>query len=365
VNDWRYSEVGNVFLVASSSDYLGDSAADITGNSGLDGTGVLGGYVGRFRPKHFAVSAAALTNRLTLGCGGAWSYMGENLQLQFTLTAQNAQNARTRNYNAGYAKLALGTFANFGLGARSGTTNLTPRVDTGVAPAGNWVEGEAIVTMTTRINRATPNNPDGPYAVQFGIAPSDGDTPAVTMNTLDFDADNNGVNERKNLGVATEVRFGRLRIENAVGSERLPLPIRMETQYWTGAATGFARNDDSCTPVVRENFSLGSCTGNLAACETALSAAGATFSSGAATLNLAAPGAGNDGTVLVTLNAGTASGNRCDAVGGAGPAATSANLPYLLGRWTSGTYDDNPSARAAFGLYGSQPNNFIYFRENF
>jgi hypothetical protein len=61
-------------------------------------------------------------------------------------------------------------------------------------------------------------------------------------------------------------------------------------------------------------------------------------------------------------------------VGGAELAATPAARSYLLGRWNDaanpdgiGTtaYDDNPSARAAFGLFGAQPNNFIYFRENF
>ncbi|MNC99805.1 hypothetical protein D3C83_182150 [compost metagenome] len=55
-------------------------------------------------------------------------------------------------------------------------------------------------------------------------------------------------------------------------------------------------------------------------------------------------------------------------------AASAASLPYLLGRWNDAAnpdadantnYDDNPAARAAFGLYGSQPKNFIYFRENF
>jgi len=28
-------------------------------------------------------------------------------------------------------------------------------------------------------------------------------------------------------------------------------------------------------------------------------------------------------------------------------------------------YDDDPRATAAFGLYGSQPSNFIFFRENY
>src|SRR5439155_20956589 len=204
-------------------------------------------------------------------------------------------------------------------------------------------------------------------AVQFGIAPSDGDTPPVTMNSLDFDADNNSVNERKNLGVSTEVRFGRLRMENAVGSERLQLPLQMETQYWTGIATGFVRNnDDSCTNLARANFTLNPYTSNLNACETMVNPASVTLASGVATINLSAPGAGNDGTVLLRLNRGTASGNYCDAVrAGPGLAATSAGKSYLRGRWSGGTWTDDPSSRAAFGLYGGQPDSFIYSRENY
>jgi hypothetical protein len=37
----------------------------------------------------------------------------------------------------------------------------------------------------------------------------------------------------------------------------------------------------------------------------------------------------------------------------------------LQGRNAGANYDDDPAARAAFGLFGAQPNNFIYFRENF
>ncbi|MGH8742383.1 MAG: DUF6701 domain-containing protein, partial [Burkholderiales bacterium] len=38
---------------------------------------------------------------------------------------------------------------------------------------------------------------------------------------------------------------------------------------------------------------------------------------------------------------------------------------YLKGNWGVPAFTADPTSRAAFGLYGSQPNNFIYFRENF
>ena len=366
VTNWRYSEVGNVLVSAAANDYLSDSNADVSGNSGLDGTGAAGGYIGRFRPKHYAVSGASVANRSALACGGTWSYMGEAFRLAFTLTAQNAQNATTANYTGAYATLDPTVFGNWSLGARSGTTNLTPRIDGSIPPTGSWSNGVASnVAITTAIQRASPDNPDGPYApVQFGISPV---SETAGMNTLDLDADNNSVNERKNVGVSTEVRFGLLRMENAVGSEKLALPIRMETQYWAGAGIGFRRNtDDGCTTLARQNLTLDPYTGNLNACETMVNQASVTFSGGLATVDLGAPGAANDGTVRVTSNLGAPSGNYCNAVGaGPGSAASSAGLSYLRGRWTGGTWTDNPSARVAFGLYGGQPNSFIYTRENY
>ena len=38
---------------------------------------------------------------------------------------------------------------------------------------------------------------------------------------------------------------------------------------------------------------------------------------------------------------------------------------YLKGSWSGGNWDEDPSARASWGVFGSQPRNFIYQRENF
>jgi hypothetical protein len=66
---------------------------------------------GRFIPDHFAVSGGSLVNRSDLcplgtGCPSAFTYMGEQMNAVFTLTAQEAvSNTTTTNYAGVYAKL--------------------------------------------------------------------------------------------------------------------------------------------------------------------------------------------------------------------------------------------------------------------
>ncbi|MEO8156250.1 MAG: LamG domain-containing protein [Betaproteobacteria bacterium] len=346
VADWCYSEVGNVLLTATSNDYI-TTGTNITGNSGLDGTGAAGGYVGRFRPKNFALSGTpTLTNRSAASClpVSSFTYMGEGLGLGFSLVARNTQGATTLNYNGAYAKLGLGTFANFNFGAKSGATNLTTRIDSSSSSAGSWASGLANnVTAATGILRDT--NPDGPYAaVQFGIAPIDSD--GVAMNILDFDADGNSVNERTNLGVTTEVRYGRLKLGNAFGSELLDLPIPMETQYLNSSGVYVTNVADSCTAIALNNVYLSSGTAS----------GGGTFTAGKGNLKIIKPL--SKVTIDLCVDLGV------DLPPPSCAAASPANKSWLQWSWTGSTFNRDPAARAAFGLYKSA-DEFIYLRENF
>ena len=98
----NWSEVGFIDLHARAANYLG-SGQDLTNSSaGLTG-------VGRFIPDHFALSGGVLINRAAAACAPAssFSYLGEGIRLQFTLTAQSTANAATQNYNtaSGFANL--------------------------------------------------------------------------------------------------------------------------------------------------------------------------------------------------------------------------------------------------------------------
>ncbi len=163
-----------------------------------------------------------------------------------------------------------------------------------------------------------------------------------------------------------QMRFGRLVIRNANGSQLVPLPVQVEAQYWSGAPTNafITNTQDSCTSIATNNEAMGNFTNNLTACETAITAVSA-LSSGRSTLMLAAPGSGNSGSVDLTVNlsAGT-SGTTCTTVGGATVPATGANRTYLQGNWTGINYDQNPTARAAFGVFRGAE-EIIFVRENY
>lgn len=380
---WCYSEVGNVFLSAAVNDYLGAADADVGGNSGLDGTGV-NGHVGRFIPKRFRlIGAPAFAPRFAESCAPAssFAYMNEGIRLDgFRMEAINTMGNRTTNYDGTYALHAPnpgvgGAKAGFSIGARSGTTDYTSRISASHILAPAWAQGllEASGANPLRIDltfdRNAPNTPDGPFAATgFGIAPADSD--GVVLPNYDLDVNNDATADHRLVGT-TDVRFGRLFMQNAYGPSVQDVPVQLEVQYWNGSI--FTRNnEDSCTALVRSEFALSFNAPaippqpDLLACETAMVQPVIAFSSGRATLSMAKPGIANAGTVRLTANLDAAVGTYCPSVGAGSLAASDAAKAYLLGRWDNGSaYDDKPSATVGFGLYGSQPRNFIFFRENY
>ena len=113
---------------------------------------------------------------------------------------------------------------------------------------------------------------------------------------------------------------------------------------------------------------------NLQACETAITTASVAFTGGVGSLTLAAPGSGNNGSVLLTPQLGSSfSGSYCPAQGGTFTAISAGGgSAWLLGRWNDNSnpdsdaqtaYDDKPAGRISFDIYGAQPGSFIFNRE--
>ena len=244
----------------------------------------------------------------------------------------------------------------------------------GLTSTGSWTAGVTNVSATVTLKRAVA--PDGPYtALNVGIAPRDDDGVALLSGLLNLDADNNASNESYNV-FSTQAWFGRLRVGNVFGTTALDLPLALITEYYNGSY--FVTNgNDNCTVLAASNVRMVFVSGtNLVACQTALSPSGSIyFNAGKASAvaspalvsppKLTKPPSGNSGAVDLTVNLnGSVIGNTCVAIGGPGPAVTNASKPYLRGNWGSGSYSDDPSGRATFGIFKGA-DQFIYLRENF
>jgi hypothetical protein len=269
----------------------------------------------------------------------------------------------TKNYTGVFAKLGKGGWAWSAAtipsvsGLRFGTSVALPSgaalaaatsggID--VVPAGTWANGEiSLSNIKHQISRPTALT---------------GET-QVTVTTSALDSDGVTTTAATAISGATALRFGRLRMANIYGSERLPLNLPIQAQYYDTAASGFKANtDDSCTSVV------------LPAART-LSASPPT--DGLASRNFYPVVTGGN-----QLTSADTTASMSAIIGGAGNIAMSAPakngwtdiiLPvpnHLLGSWgncwgqtgTAGLTDDLPCARATFGVYKSP---LIYRRENY
>jgi hypothetical protein len=360
---FTYSEVGN-FTLGVNAVYDATFTAVDSANGGCTsdfsnalvggrygcsfGNGTSSDPVGRFRPDHFAVIAAGT---LAPGCaaGTPFTYFGQPFAVSgIQLHARNTSNVRTHNYTGSFVQHDPAAVAGWNLAARDIGSATTVALDTAATIiAGSWLDGALSATFSNvaAVRAATVASPLSD--VRIGIATSDAEGVAIPASAYDVDLVNPAGADRKQIGSAALLRYGRLRMQNALASSTaVSLPLPMEVQYWNG--TAFVRNqDDSCTTLPQAEIGLSDYRVNLAVTETAIVQNPVTFTAGQGNATLSPPGAGNNGSVLVTPN-----------LPGAGRS-------YLQGAWTGATFTENPNARATFGVFGSQPRNFIYQRENF
>jgi Family of unknown function (DUF6701)/Bacterial Ig-like domain (group 1)/Domain of unknown function DUF11 len=312
--------------------------------------------VGRFVPDRFSLSATSVTPRSDVaGCGvSTFTYMGEPMALNFTLAAVDAAGATMTRYQGALAHNNATAF-NFGAVDSAAPTPLTARLDTSAVPAPIWSAG-VLAGFVAPVAIARGASPDGPYAaLRVGIAPVDPDAVGLAQAALDLDTDNDTVVDRAQVGPMTAARFGRLALQNAYGSELLPLQMPMRAQYYAGA-NGFITNiADSCTSVSLAAITLTSAVETRTAdtpikvkngVTTQAALAHSPFSSGDAGFSFSAPGVGGDGYVDVNADAATPS--------------------WLKFDWDNNatTPDTGPTGRVTFGIYRGSPRN-IYLRERY
>jgi len=330
-----WGEVGIMTLTpgVGDGDYLG--AGDVAGTTT--------GNVGRFYPAKFAISAASLTPACVPGApASAFTYFSEDgFTTAFTLTAQNLTGGTTSNYRDAFAKLDLAVYGSYGFSAAAlpAGSSLSSSAS---APSGTWTNGEATVTAKHQISR--PTDLTAPTSAALTAAPTDGEVPAASPAMA--------------LG-STLLRYGRLQLLNAYGSELLALPVTLRAQYWNGSAW-VMNTDDSCTAITAptsgsgltfySEVAAGAPGNHLSATETTATVnATGKLAAGDAGLRFSRPGPGNSGYVDISI-----------------PLAA---RPWLQFPWGISPVNPglnptglNPTGRATFGIYRSR---LIYSRENY
>jgi uncharacterized membrane protein len=362
-----YSEAGAFAMTLVDANFAAVDAAD--GSSAAEMTIASAAVnVGRFVPDHFELTTASTPVFKTFNdptCAArSFTYAGQPFGYltvpEATITAKNAAGATTLNYAGALWKLSPA-------GSVQVHTPATGVLDIGLLGAPTVTasgSGMGVLTANAADEIAFVRTaPVAPFLADISLSMSIEDiaeagvsgngtidtlTPAV-FSSIAFDAGN-------------EIRFGQLVLSNAHGSELLGLPVPVEARFWngTGFILGTPLTADSCTQLAAAHVVLSNWQRDLDACDTSVSLSGR-FNAGRGNLRFSAPGVGNTGSVDLTLQLGVvAGGSTC--VGGAAAAAAAASQSWLQGRSSSGSYTQNPAARASFGLHrGSKP--LIYLRE--
>ena len=351
-NDFVWPEVGviDVRPQVRDADYLG--AGNVLGSATS--------RIGRFVPSHFAL--ALNTPMLATACtAGQYTYLGQAFNYlvapMITATAKEAGGATTLNYTGPFFKLATGTLQNRTYSDPLGTLDLSgvPALDPAVQDLGSGIAALTFSGGTgLEFVRGSPVAPFGAQ-VRLSIDVLDADGVAALGNPAVFGGAGGML-----FNSGSEIRYGRLRFINGVGSELVDLPVPLVAEHYAGAGSGFVANvADACTTGVA--LALGPFTENLAPGETCALDTGAPGASGTGcpvaappplqfrapptagdfNLTLRAPGAGNTGSVVIT----------------------SVVPDYLRFDWDGASPgNENPAGQAAFGLYGGVPRR-IYVRE--
>lgn len=365
-------------------------APDASGKYGCDVGSAALANVGRFYPDHYETSLA-----MAQGCSAnGFTYMSQ----PFSMTASPSGTIQVKalaagqtfatapglpSFSTGYTPLSTVWF-----GAQDAATPATDLIKcilsspnssanrcalttlpTKTAPSSAWTAGVYTAPATQFFfdpppdTATTPDASWGPFdALNVGITVSDPDgstltvpaSPTFTLNATTYRAVN---------ATPGKMRYGRMRIANASGSDQVPMTLPVFLEYWNG--TGWATNtlDTSCTSLAASPTPFGS-----------NAAAAACYGTGCATVT-----AGSVGSLYETRIKGVGANLPTPSYGAstfafgqrnvllAAPKASgSIGLSIEAPTWLKiGPIDPtgvNPSATLRFGTYNSR---FIFLRENY
>ncbi|MCA1832778.1 MAG: hypothetical protein LC750_08640 [Actinobacteria bacterium] len=369
----NYSEAGTFRLQLEDASYAsvdsgdGSTAAERT----VPATATV--EIGRFVPERFEFASPNTPQLRTFGSACAsrsFTYIGQRFWFatppSATVKAVNAAGATTTNYPISTSRPTLSeTYSDSGAPATLDTASVgTPALSAPAAGTASYSPDSA-GTLVYQRNNATPLAPFNASAISLSVSALDAadnganqgiissPTPLAFSN-IAFDAGN-------------EFRYGRAALLNAAGPSSVDIPVPLRAEYYAGTASGFVLNNaDNCTSFSAASFKLFGYQGSLNAGNmpnSNISISGSVSAGLATTLKLLkpSPAVSTPGSVKICLD--------LDAGAGLGDttcqAATPANRAYQQGPWSGATYDKDPAAQVNLGLYGSQPKNFIFLRENY
>jgi hypothetical protein len=364
-----YSEVGAINMILQDQSWADVDIGDSTTGERYFSSAALD--VGRFVPDHFVVTSGSTPTFRTYGTTDAscqtppsgnkrvFTYIGQNFVYTAsvpitTFTARNAASNPTLNYAGGLIHT----------GSITATQTYSPAP--AILAATINAPSIGVGTAGTGTGTVTTSSSDTFSYVRNNTTPQSPFTAAISLDVSVSDASEAGADQGTITTTFTSVpfpsigfdsgalfRYGRLRLHNVAGSGLADLPVPMTAQYWDGSKF-ITNTDDHCTTIgAAANVTLSPYTGGVNG------------------TNLGAPGhislTGGEVKSGVGFFKITKPSPALAAKGTATPAVnlTGETKTYLQGNWSgSPTYTANPSARAAFGVFGAQPRNFIFNREN-
>ncbi len=342
-SDISWDEVGIVSLKAAlkENDYLG-SGQDVQGRVP---------HVGRFIPARFSVDSNI--PEFDHGCSG-FTYLGQEFGFRtsplWTVTARDENGLTTSNYGGNFWKLS------HNLAGRSYADNTTTASTLAVTTNGTTIltgngtfDGIGHISLVNEaLTYFKPGSPEAPFETRVHLDLSAADLSDTDGVCYDSNADGlcNGYRIPSING--TEQRFGRMMVENAHGSELLPLSdIEIWSEYFDAGSFRF-NSADTCSRYNASaiDWGVADFSGSLAAGDLTASGNG-TLVNGQGFFSLHQPGSSKDGPGV------TGSVDYVFPV-----------VPWLEYSWISTVLGplDHPAARASFGIYKGR-DTVIYQQE--
>lgn len=371
--------------------------------------------VGRFVPDHFMVSQVALTPRTDISAcsGSSFTYMNEPFGTGFRLTAQNAMNVTTSNYDGALATLSASDPSRLNLAAVDSAANLTAPISgiTQANPGQVTTSTAHGFTTGSKVYISGVNGMTGVNNALYTVTVVDANNFTIGVSTSTFGSYTSGGTASR-LSVSTSNGSWVAGVADVTATVVLQRAVQPDGPF--NLQIGIAPQDPDGIQLLAGALNLDADKNgtnerlNLGTMQSRFGRLALTNAHGSEVLNLPIPmqvqfwngssfqtnsqdgcttiakpnviltnyKGGIDASNMTTSNVSIGGFNN-----GIGSLVLSKPLPrptqkgsvdvtinldaeaktYLQGRWTSSTYNQNPMSRATFGIYKSGP--VIYMRE--